>query len=622
MEDASIESSGKKFHYPQVSRNQKTEFREAPIGLEPLIQPIDEEIHVGLEFSMDGSSSTPLKLNGYRRNEAQADTLTFQDKQPILENTPKRSPFKAIVAQKARPVHGIGRVSQLRRLFERSSPRVSSPLPGIRLSSNLYTNGPSSEPASNYSSPAWNGSESSASTHTVTRRRSMVPSLATEISVNDFSCDFVSGPNHGETSVTASPSGTPAGLGPQMKRVSPVKRRIQQFEHLSRDSLGCSIPATNYQGEASGVKRTSKSKHGNQLDGKRDTVGGWKPIYKKGVAIWRKISDSFSRPLGGFKDSNADYRHFNSIQGEKLNTGIDGLRWQGNESQRHLEHDGSFGYSMHRVAHGSRHLPSSSRSSRNVDIDVESPLNRQPNNTPKANYGHSSPTTPIRPLIVRKSLPIIARMSSGVRWPSGFGLDGHFPSKPVRDEDHEPSGAISSTRGTPQDEYNVLPRAILKRSEAERNRRRQVERQQRRRRASRTLGEWKGKAKVKGVLDRTDNAILNEEANKKHDRPKGKGKDKGKEKETTENVETNKKTESGFTIFESKDVKLRHPRPRRPGQVRKLANMYKEKGSSGASVNTKASSGATLKESRQTFRQKAGSALGLGGRKGASSAHN
>lgn len=29
------------------------------------------------------------------------------------------------------------------------------------------------------------------------------------------------------------------------------------------------------------------------------------------------------------------------------------------------------------------------------------------------------------------------------------------------------------------------------------------------------------------------------------------------------------------------DVKLRHPKPRRPGQVKKIVNMYREKASSG-----------------------------------------
>ncbi|OTA70773.1 hypothetical protein K449DRAFT_380846 [Hypoxylon sp. EC38] len=59
---------------------------------------------------------------------------------------------------------------------------------------------------------------------------------------------------------------------------------------------------------------------------------------------------------------------------------------------------------------------------------------------------------------------------------------------------------------------------------------------------------------------------------------KGKGKDTGgKKKERSWST----KTASGFVVRQINDIKLKHPKPRRPGQVKKIVNMYKEKSTSG-----------------------------------------
>ncbi|KAI1736972.1 hypothetical protein F4680DRAFT_468659 [Xylaria scruposa] len=601
----------RRFHL-QTARQEKTKVSHEPVGLEPSSASANEretqewENSDRLKISMDGLSDVPL--SGTLSNTILTDIPKVQCERPVTEDTPSRSALGIFRAPKVslpgdRPTQGSGKVSRLRRFFEQSPSLLSSPLSLMSFRSRPDPQGPAEKlqedrPLSRHETG------SLISVNTVTRRLSMVPSLTTEISVNDFFCDFA-GDSNGETPILLSPSETVVEKEAHVKCESPVKHRIQQFEHISRDSLKLG-PIDDY-GKDGRTEPSSTFKTRYKGNGKRTIVGGWKPIHQKGAAIWRKISNSFGRSLDSWKDCDSDHEHLNPTEGIGSDTEFDRSPSPVDYSRRHFHHSGSFRYSLDRDSHASPQVVSSSQTMPSIRLGVRGPFNVRSRQTSKASYDCSSPQTPLSPQTFTKRVPLAVRIYSGFSRPNAFGLDGHFPSRPVREEESQPSEAGMSGPSTPQGDPNALLKVMLKQSAAERNRRRQDEKHLHLRRdiKLRTLALWKGKGKADVNLHSADGTILNGETGKKQD--KGKGKETG--------TETNKKTESGFVIFESKDVKLRHPKPRRPGQVRKLANMYRDKGSSGVSVNTKASSGATIKESRLGFRQKASSAFGLRGRK-------
>ncbi|GAW12891.1 hypothetical protein ANO14919_022620 [Xylariales sp. No.14919] len=609
---------------PQEIRQEDGKIVSVPLGLDPASRRVNGKMgrqsgtNAGLDTSMDG-------VGGASSNEKKGDRSLVEP--PNVQHEPSAAadasgrgqlePLKIPLALSSgdRPTQGCGKVSQLRSFFERSSKRLSSPLSFVNFRSRLESEESIDELTRDYSSSSWNESECPTSTHTIARKISIVPSLTTEISVNDFFCDFV-GPSHEENSINASPSETPAEMEPQTKRESPVKRRIQQFEHLSRDSLRVGA-STEHHGRYNDVGLPSTLENENRAGGKRNTVAGWRPIHRKGVAIWRKISSSFSRSLDSWKDCNGDREPVNLTENTNSNGSPDRSPLPASNSGLSFRRPSPFGYSMYRVPHKSRRPAISSNTTSSIQIGGgDSPYN-VPKKGLNTSYSRLSLDTPPS-LAVRKSPPFIARMTSGLHLPGGFGLDGHFPSKPVEEEEEfRPSEATTSELSTPQGDPNALLKVMLKQSAEERSRRRQDEKHLRRDKTFKTLARWKEKCKVDVAHHFTDDT---EESAKKHDKGKGKGKEREtargeSEGQCEQDTETNKKTESGFVVFESKHVKLRHPKPRRPGQGRKLANMYRDKGSSGVSVTTKASSGATLKDSRQGFRQKASSALGLGTRK-------
>ncbi|KAI0471208.1 hypothetical protein F4859DRAFT_505103 [Xylaria cf. heliscus] len=582
----------------QPARQEKTKVVYEPGGLDPLPQPATEEMSQewgnrnSLEKSMDGLSG--VSFSEQLSNKILIESPKVQCERPVTEETRDGG---------SRPMQGSGKVSRLRRLFERTPSRFSSPLSLISFRSRPAPAEPTSKLQGTYPSSSWNGGGSPTST---TRRRSIVPSLTTEISVNDFFCDFVGSPNCEVNPTPTSPSETVAEMESYMKHESPVKHRIQQFEHISRDSLKVK-ETDDYRVTADETGLQYHSMAEKQRSGKHNMAGAWRPIHQKGVAIWRKISNSLSRSLDSWKDCDSDHEHLNSTEGLASDACFDRSPPLANDLMDYLHHSSSLIHSR-RVSLASPQFIPTSQTAPSIQFGVRDSSNNHPM-TSNASYGCSSPDTPFQPHIARKRPPLIARVSSGFQRPNGFGLDGHFPSKPVQEEESQPSESRTSGLSTPQGDPNALLKVMLKQSAAERARRREDEKHLHLRRdiKLRSLTHWKGKGKANVDLHLADGATSNGEAGKKQD--------KGKGKETKEQ-ETNKKTESGFVVFESKDVKLRHPKPRRPGQVRKLTNMYRDKGSSGVSVNTKASSGATVKESRMSFRQRASSAFGRKVRKG------
>ncbi|KAI0528145.1 hypothetical protein F5B22DRAFT_653216 [Xylaria bambusicola] len=566
--EPSTSSSGNNQPSPHETTQEESNILNRPMKLAPWSRPRNNSAHqdVGYYASIDAAMEDleSIPLGELQLDGASAEVPRLQSDLSATEDTLVGTPSDVLatptnLSQDFQSTHGGGKVSQLRRLFEKSSRRFPSPQPD-ECSDALMAD---------YSSPSCNEPESPRSTRTISRRISIVPSLTTEISVNDF---FYS-------PVPASPGETIAKISVSPKRDSPVKHRIRQFEHLSRESLRAEA-VSGCQGKNSDIELSSTRRDGNGVSSKR-------------VAIWRRISDSLSRSIDSWKDCNS----------------LDHL-----DSARGFRYLSPFGYSMYRLPQKSRQFVTPSHTMSSIHYGDRGLPTSGSRRTINSSNRRQSPDT----LTHRNSLSFAARVSNGQHLPSGFGLDGHFPSKPVQDDDSQPPDVASSGPSTPQGDPNALHKVMLKQSAAERSRRRDDEKHQRRDKTLRTLAAWKGKAKEVVLPQGADTANANEEAKKNR-------KCKGKEKEAPgKENETDKKTASGFVIFQSKDVKLRHPRPRRPGQVRRVANMYKDKASSGGSVNTKTSSGATLKgkekESRASFRQRASSAFGRRGRKGDGSA--
>lgn len=611
----------------QNARQEQTMLLHESARLEPLASPANEKgtedwgNSMDFNISMDGLGS--ILFSRKPGDTTLAGSPKVQYKPFSDEDASRRSPFRFLRVPKAmsprsRPANGSGKVSQLRKMFERSSRRFSSPRSQVPLHSRLGSEELTNDLTGNDQPSSWEESESPLSTHTIARRQSIVPSLTTEISVNDFFCDFVGDLNHEETTIAASPSETTAEGESHRRHESPVKQRIQQFEHLSRDSLNVGA-STSFFDKVNKTGIPFVSKNGKKGGGKRNTGGGWRPIHQKGAAIWRKISSSlaFNRSVQSWEDGNSEHEPINPTAetSSSSSASLNQASPSGDGARRRSRRSSSFGYSMHRVSHKSRQFVPS-HTAPNIHLSVGDLSNSHAKRTTNAQNDHSAPNTP---RLVSNSFPILARVSSGLRQPNGFGLDGHSPSKPRPEGGIRSSEATASHPSTPHDDPNALLRVMLEQSAAERNRRRRDEKQLRRDKKLRALTKWNERRKAHVNPHPVDGTA-----------PNVKGKGKGKEKETVEDApqrdegpsskagenETNKKTESGFAVFESKDVKLRHPKPRRPGQIRKVANLYRDKDSSGVSVSTKASSGVTLKESRQSFRRKASSALGFRSRKG------
>ncbi|KAI2640060.1 hypothetical protein GGS21DRAFT_487798 [Xylaria nigripes] len=607
---------------PQRAREDKSEILYRSANWTSLSQLVDEHLSRGAENGVSLDMSLDGLTNGLfsepPTTAAFTNSSTVQHEQPVEEALGRNPPgIPKVMSSGNRLRQAGGKVSQLRKIFERSTMSISSPLSIMNLRPRSDQDGSTEALTANYSSPSWNEFASPMSTDTVARKHSIVPSLTTEISVNDFTCDFVGNSNNERRPAPTLPDEAVIEVKVQMKHESPVKHRIQQFEHMSRESLSLKAPIVD-RDKLDNSEILSVSKDDDKGNGKRNVVVGWRPIQKKGAAIWRKISGSLNRPLESWKDAKIrDHERIDSNEGMALNSDPDCSTSLKEGLERRVRGSSSFGYSLDRVTHTSSqfvsaHVPSS------VQLNGEELFPHEPEIQAVVSYGRSSPDPP---LFGYKRFPIIDRFTSGLGHPRILGLDGHFLSKPVEDDELESLTATRPGPDPPQCGSKALHNVLSKQSAAERNRRRQYEKHLHREKRSHALAVWKGKGKANRTPGPVDGITTDEERRKRY----GKGKEKqiirreskGSERRTSGEGEKvpNRKTDSGFVIFETKDVKLRHPRPRRPGQVRKLTNMYKEKGSSGTSVNTKANSSIALQESRQGLRQKASSALGLRGRK-------
>ncbi|KAJ3561485.1 hypothetical protein NPX13_g8925 [Xylaria arbuscula] len=407
--------------------------------LDPPCRPRSNSIHqepgyyASLDAAMEELHSS--QFCGLQVDGASAGTPRVQSDQSVTSDTLVGSHSDVLATSSdllqgnIQPTESGGKVSQLRRLFERSSRRFPSPRSFMNFRSTPDLDDECSDALmGEFSSLSSNEPDSPESTHTIARKISVVPSLTTEISVNDFFCDFVGSPSYEESlHISSSPDEIATKVGASPKRESPVKHRIRQFEHLSRESLGAGVmPESHDDARLSSVFRNGNGPNNSKLD----AVRSWRPVHKKGVAIWRKISNSFSRSIDSWKDANSYQEHINSGEGPTSTSVIEVYRITDQEK--------------------------------------------------KYNSGHR-------------------RLSSGPTR-CDFGLDGHFPSKPVQVEEPPSPDVASSGPSTPQGDPDALHKVMLKQSAAERTRRREDEKHQhhhycRDKKFKALSAVWKGKGK-------------------------------------------------------------------------------------------------------------------------------
>lgn len=506
------------------------------------------------------SSKTSFRVLARERAITRGETALVEP-----DATPRRA------SKSGSGIRCMGRVSDLRRLFESSSPRGLSP----RSIKSFWQTRNRRKPVVGIARPHTPepGPVESSSIFTVDVspvKRISIPELTTEISTGDFSCDFTGASEDAESTRPKAHFDAEVEEIPSLEQApqeSPVKGRIQQFERLSYCSPATSptpsCPAKSYN---AGLNVSSQKK---ELDSEQlRTRGSWYPFKKRSVELWRRISNSFTRSV--------DCESSKSQIGENADDDYANAEDAGPSSvhpQLRYRRSDLFGFHIYSTSEIVRSSASSAHSRLSMDINDEL-VARFRGQLPSLSHNRSSS----RRLSMRRTFPFLARMSEGLGCAEDFddfGLDGAFVSKVVRHRSNSPVphdpmvSDLPSSSPTPRGTTNALSRMLSKQTTLGRKRRRLEEKQLRQEQRDKKR-EDKSKDKGKGK------AIANEENENNELGPDG-TQDKGKKKESS----WGGKTASGFVVRQVNDVKLRHPKPRRPGQVKKIVNMYREKASSG-----------------------------------------
>ncbi|KAI1455553.1 hypothetical protein F4805DRAFT_264884 [Annulohypoxylon moriforme] len=456
-----------------------------------------------------------------------------------------------------------GKVSDLRRLFERTPTRDTSPNPFKSFWQNRSRNKPKVEGETPIIKYDQAGSPIMPAADNPPPKKISLPELTTAISINDFSCDFRTPEALGNASSTKHKARFDIEPDENIstEQDSPVKGRIQQFERLERSS-----PAPSPTWAESCDANVNSSPRGKENDSRHvKTQGSWRPFRQRSVELWRRISSSFVRSAGEEQAGpSSDASNLDSTAASPL---CRRLRYRRSDI---------FSYYLYRSSEVARSPTISSRgkSSASIDDDLVATIENQ---LPHITCKKSS----CRDISMSKTFPFLARMSDslgGTDEFDDFGFDGSILSKATRYRAKSPTKELpqSSSSHTPHGDPNTLSKVLSQQTVAERKRRRLEEKQFRREQRDKKREERakaKGKEKAAGDVHSDNDG---KEATAAQD--KGKGKQvEGKKRESS----WTKKTASGFVVRQINDVKLRHPKPRRPGQVKKLVNMYKEKASSG-----------------------------------------
>ncbi|CAJ2502968.1 Uu.00g103620.m01.CDS01 [Anthostomella pinea] len=482
------------------------------------------------------------------------------------------------------------KVSTLRKFFDRPLLRASSPMAFMHLRRNRgHMEPPVSEPHPHFSTYFPAESTATFSTHTTVQRRAHVPSpaLTTEISINDFSCDFIGDAKQpGEFDALHNSQSKNHG---SRKYESPVKDRVQQFERLDSNAPSVKTP-THDRAKSHDTVLHFAFKARERNDEKKPSPSGWHPIRQRGTAIWRRISNSFRHSVDSCSDDSSS-----TDSDEPGSSSSDDVKAEGttrpspSPPQRLYRRSSRFGYHLYRTSEEDRPAASYSSGGESSSIDIPHELTAKLENRPPP-MSHVRRFPSHRRVSMRKSFPFMTRESSGidssVRF--DFGLDGAILTKMTRkdgkqaaSEDipqaHQEPSPFSAAQQDPEALQNVLS----KHSVAERKRRKREEKQRRRDEKARKKEE-KGKGKeiareyayvVPSAINRPP-GILKKENEKQRSVEAHNQRAKSKSEKSWE-----PKTTSGFVV-RLNEAEMNSPKPARPGQVKRIVNMFKDKSAS------------------------------------------
>lgn len=532
-------------------------------GLPPTIQGSKTSSHISLSQPLYPAASKACSIG----------TLGGVLKKDGKSKVPKKTRRSSRPVLKSEAMtRCAGKVSDLRKFFERSSIRGSSPAPSKGFWQNRDRDKPEINVKKRVARNILTASTTTLETQVAPLERILTPELTTQISTDDFSCNFAEALGDAEASklrVNLDADVDGSHENPTLKQESPVKSRIQQFECLEQNSPVASlVPSARAKSYNANLHTPSKVKGKGVKQSETDATRH--PFKQRSAELWRRISNPFTRSADTWGSSSDDDEKANSST-------VDDTDARPQPAHRRVRYRRSrlFGYHLYRTSEVIHSSADSSHSELGINTDDEL----------VATFRNEAPSTYQS---MRRTFPFLARMSEslgGVEEFNDFGLDGTVLSKATRCRDKPASDEASQGLNDAQSDAKPISKTASQQTTAERKRRRLEEKKLRReQREKKRIDKAKAKGKAKDTgADDGDNSENNEQG-------KGKGKESdGKKKESS----WSKKTSSGFVVRQINDVKLRHPKPRRPGQVRKIVNMYKEKASSGIKLGKGSGVGST-----------------------------
>ncbi|RYO79127.1 hypothetical protein DL766_007710 [Monosporascus sp. MC13-8B] len=392
-----------------------------------------------------------------RRSQPHHDATNMETVELPADTIPvKIAQLPKLVSRPEIPPRRMGKVSDLRRQFDRASTKSPSPRLSLSFNGNRYS-GPADIKAGGFTQlEGQPGLPASLS------KTSCAPSLTTQIFTNDFSCDFSERPHEIRSSnskvMLAGPKTPDVFDSPQQSKTSippdsPIKDRIEHFESLGQGS--------SPQGTVSGGRAKSNdanlhstSKRNGETENRGKASGGWRPIQERGAQMWRRISQSLSHTTDNGDGDDDDSSEHPASHADH-NAGRTSSRASGFTFRtRH-----SFAYHFHRsseIRRSSTALSSQRSSSGDIDEMLVTTLE---SNMPYLTYVRrprrlSPPPWRLhrqRQVSLRQGLPFLARKprnpenctSGDFASPVAFGFDGNVESKHPRRDRHYQSQSES-----------------------------------------------------------------------------------------------------------------------------------------------------------------------------------
>jgi hypothetical protein len=225
-------------------------------------------------------------------------THTRSNRRSKDSGTQTHSSFPAeacmIAKEKIEPAITVPRtskVAELRRLFDRSSPRSFMPFSRRQRHTLLATDAACQSPCQETHTDS--ELSTSAMSTTMTRKSVTPPALTTEISVNDFTCSFgiVEGAQEAHSPrQTLSKTDTSCQSSLATSRESPIKNRINHFEllHSRSESLDNNLELLSEGKKLSSERQAAASKTPGARENRHPPRN-----------IWRRISQSLTQTLEG-----------------------------------------------------------------------------------------------------------------------------------------------------------------------------------------------------------------------------------------------------------------------------------------------------------------------------------